>query len=220
MHEIADIACNFTSDRFDNDLDEVIDRAIANHITKFGLICSRLRDIDKLLEIYNRYSKNMFFTIGVHPHHANEINAEYLEKLKDVINKNNPHAIGETGLDFFRNFSDECREKNCENPATTLGYCRLHYISNWKTIKKNEAILKEGKLQDFIEDLVKKYPVKEIEGVVNDLSDEKTFFKVLKDLDIDSGDEASEFIDDDLSDDDQDIAFETKVMKPSNFFEE
>ena len=51
MHEIADIACNFTSDRFDNDLDEVIDRAIDNHITKFGLICSRLRDIDKLLEL-------------------------------------------------------------------------------------------------------------------------------------------------------------------------
>ncbi len=68
MHEIADIACNFTSDRFDNDLDEVIDRAIDKHITKFGLICSRLRDIDKLIEIYNRYSKNMFFTIGVHPH--------------------------------------------------------------------------------------------------------------------------------------------------------
>ena len=105
MHEIADIACNFTSDRFDNDLDEVIDRAIANHITKFGLICSRLRDIDKLLEIYNRYSKNMFFTIGVHPHHANEINAEYLEKLKEAVHINNPNAIGETGLDFFRNLS-------------------------------------------------------------------------------------------------------------------
>ena len=53
--------------------------------------------------------------------------------------------------------------------------------------------------------------------LLNDLSDEKTFFKVLKDLDIDSGDEASEFIDDDLSDDDQDIAFETKAMKPTNF---
>ena len=25
MHEIADIACNFTSDRFDNELDEVDD---------------------------------------------------------------------------------------------------------------------------------------------------------------------------------------------------
>ena len=105
MHEIADIACNFTSDRFDNDLDEIIDRAIANHITKFGLICSRLKDIDKLLEIYNQYSKDMFFTIGVHPHHANEINAEYLEKLKEAIHVNNPNAIGETGLDFFRNLS-------------------------------------------------------------------------------------------------------------------
>ena len=105
MHEIADIACNFTSDRFDNDLDEVINQAIVNNITKFGLICSRLSDIDKLLEIYNRYSKDMFFTIGVHPHHANEINEEYLKKLKEVINNNNPHAIGETGLDFFRNLS-------------------------------------------------------------------------------------------------------------------
>ena len=105
MHEIADIACNFTSDRFDNDLAEVIDRAVANDITKFGLICSRLSDLDKLLEIYNRYSKEMFFTIGVHPHHANEINAEYLKKLKEAISINNPHAIGETGLDFFRNLS-------------------------------------------------------------------------------------------------------------------
>ncbi len=50
MHEIADIACNFTSDRFDNDLEEVIDRAVANNITKFGLICSRLGDIDKFLK--------------------------------------------------------------------------------------------------------------------------------------------------------------------------
>ena len=47
----------------------------------------------------------MFFTIGVHPHHANEVNDEYLKSLKDTINKYNPHAIGETGLDFFRNLS-------------------------------------------------------------------------------------------------------------------
>jgi TatD DNase family protein len=105
MHEIADIACNFTSDRFEKDLDEVIDRAVTNNITKFGLICSQLSDLGKLLEIYKRYSKEMFFTIGVHPHHANEINEEYLKKLKEAISINNPHAIGETGLDFFRNLS-------------------------------------------------------------------------------------------------------------------
>ena len=105
MHEIADIACNFTSERFDKDLNEVINRAIKNKITKFGLICSRLNDLDKLLKIYEQYLNNMFFTIGVHPHHANEINDDYLKKLKQAVNKNNPHAVGETGLDFFRNLS-------------------------------------------------------------------------------------------------------------------
>tara|TARA_B100000900_G_C20413935_1_gene648059 strand:- start:65 stop:853 length:789 start_codon:yes stop_codon:yes gene_type:complete len=105
MHEIADIACNFTSERFDKDLNEVINRAIKNKITKFGLICSRLNDLDKLLKIYEQNSNSMFFTIGVHPHHANEINDDYLKKLKEAVNKNNPHAVGETGLDFFRNLS-------------------------------------------------------------------------------------------------------------------
>ena len=105
MHEVADIACNFTSERFDKDLDEVINRAVANKITKFGLICSRMSDVNKLLKIYEQYSKNMFYTIGVHPHHANEINDDYLKKLKIEITTNNPHAVGETGLDFFRNLS-------------------------------------------------------------------------------------------------------------------
>ena len=105
MHEIADIACNFTSDRFNNDIDEVINRAIKNKVVKFALICSRLSDIDKLLKIYQQYSKNMFFTIGVHPHHANEINDNYLKKLRELVISHNPHAIGETGLDFFRNLS-------------------------------------------------------------------------------------------------------------------
>ena len=105
MHEVADIACNFTNERFDKDLDDVINRAITNKITKFGLICSRLSDLDRLLEIYNQYSKDMFFTIGVHPHHANEINDKYLKNLKEAVINNNPHAIGETGLDFFRNLS-------------------------------------------------------------------------------------------------------------------
>lgn len=105
MHDIADIACNFSSDRFDSDLDEVINRAISNNITKFGLICSRLGDLDKLLSIYNNYSDSMLFTIGVHPHHANEFNTEYLKNLKEAIHNYDPHAIGETGLDFFRNLS-------------------------------------------------------------------------------------------------------------------
>ena len=102
MHNVFDIACNFTSERCDNDLDEVIERAIENNITKFGLICSCMDDFPKLINIYNNYSDSFNFTIGIHPHHANELNENNLVKLKDLVVSNSPHAVGETGLDFFR----------------------------------------------------------------------------------------------------------------------
>ena len=44
MHTIFDIACNFTNERFDKDLNDVISRSFDNNITKFGLICSQLKD--------------------------------------------------------------------------------------------------------------------------------------------------------------------------------
>src|SRR3954449_3423286 len=32
-----------------------------------------------------------------------------------------------------------CREIACEGLATSGGYCRLHYIKNWKKIKRKEV---------------------------------------------------------------------------------
>ena len=105
MHNIFDIACNFTSERFDKDLEIVIERAIKNNVTKFGLICSSISDIPKLIHIQKTYSELMSFTIGVHPHHASEVDESSLIELKNLINEHSPNAIGETGLDFFRNLS-------------------------------------------------------------------------------------------------------------------
>ena len=78
-----------------------------------------------------------------------------------------------------------CRETNCENQATTKGYCRLDYIKNWKKIKRKEMILKEGKLNQYIEELVSKYPDKYIEVIRQDLSTEVNFTKVIHDLELD-----------------------------------
>ncbi len=78
-----------------------------------------------------------------------------------------------------------CREAGCENPPTTKGYCRLDYIKNWKKIKRKEMILKEGKLNQYIEELVSKYPEKYIEVIRQDLSTEVNFTKVIHDLELD-----------------------------------
>jgi len=123
-------------------------------------------------------------------------------------------------VSYFQNYSDECVERNCDSPSSTKGFCRLHYISNWKNVKKREAILIDGKLQDFIEDLAKKYPLKSIELVLNDLSDEKSFFAALNEMDIESMDDDQDSISEDgIEDDDQDMAFETKSTK-SGYYDE
>lgn len=105
MHTIFDIACNFTNERFDKDLNDVISRSFDNNITKFGLICSQLKDVQKIIKIKDLYPDSIYFTLGVHPHNSNEINEFSLQELHDFIKKFNPNAVGETGLDFYRNLS-------------------------------------------------------------------------------------------------------------------
>ena len=105
MHTIFDIACNFTNERFDKDLNDVISRSFDNNITKFGLICSQLKDVQRIIEIKDLYPDSIYFTLGVHPHNSSEINELSLQDLHDFIKKFNPNAVGETGLDFYRNLS-------------------------------------------------------------------------------------------------------------------
>jgi hypothetical protein len=80
-----------------------------------------------------------------------------------------------------------CREVACESAATTGGYCRMHYIKNWKKIKRKEIILSEGRLNQYIEELVAKYPDKYLEAIRQDLATDRDFAKVIFDLDLDEG---------------------------------
>ncbi len=79
---------------------------------------------------------------------------------------------------------DVCREVACEMLATSSGYCRMHYIKNWKKIKQKEVLLKERKLDRYIEELVAKYPDKYIEAIRQDLLTDKEFAQVARDLEI------------------------------------
>ena len=74
MHTIFDIACNFTNERFDKDLNDVISRSFDNNITKFGLICSQLKDVQRIIEIKELYTDRISVTEGVHPHKSKDIN--------------------------------------------------------------------------------------------------------------------------------------------------
>ena len=138
--------------------------------------------------------------------------ADEIAELREHFNwKDIAEAIGT--MDFFIDpKNDECIEKGCDNIRTTQSYCRLHYLRNWKVVQKKRDILKEGKLQEYIEELISKYPTKYIEALLSDLSDDKDFYTVLNQLNITSEfdfeeDEFENAVDDD--DDGDDIGIET-----------
>jgi TatD DNase family protein len=105
MNNLFDIACNFSSDRFEKDLNKVIKRAKDNNVTKFLLVSASLKDAEKVNKIYQDNKDSCFLTIGAHPHHANEFNSSSPSEMKRLIDEYKPHSVGETGLDFFRNIS-------------------------------------------------------------------------------------------------------------------
>lgn len=154
------------------------------------------------------------------------IDDEIREQLaEEIINLSEEYGLVDVlqaikSLEFFSSDNIDCTEKACDNPTTTQGYCRYHYIKRWKDIKKKQIILEEGKLQNLIEDLISKHPFKYIEAILNDLMDEKTFSSVLRELNIDmTSDEGFDDVGDDEMEE-EDIAFETKVTAKVAFDED
>ncbi len=150
-----------------------------------------------------------------------EARSEIAEEVVGLAEEYDLRDILDTvrGVGFFTLKSDDCIESTCDNPSIIHGHCRFHYIKNWKEIKRKEAILKEGELQNFIEDLLGKYPVSFLEKILEDFASEKSFFKALKGLNIDLTDADLEYENRDGDIDDQDIAYETKDLNRPHFDE-
>jgi hypothetical protein len=82
-----------------------------------------------------------------------------------------------------------CREPGCEHDFTLVGYCRLHYIKNWRRVKRKEAILASGQLNNYVEELVSKYPDKYLDVIRQDLASEKEWGKAVIDLELEGSEE-------------------------------
>ena len=105
MAGFIDIACNFTHESYKDNLNEVITNAELEGVEKFVLLCASLADLELIKEIRIYAPEKFFITAGIHPHHATEILDSNYDDLLDRLQSINPNAIGETGLDYFRNIS-------------------------------------------------------------------------------------------------------------------
>lgn len=106
---LIDIGVNLSNNRFKDDIDETLERAQNANITQLvltGTSIAESKDVIKLCEQFEQPFANMLYaTVGVHPHHADEFNSQSLAELDALTGHRSVVAIGETGLDFNRNFS-------------------------------------------------------------------------------------------------------------------
>ncbi|MGB9630194.1 MAG: TatD family hydrolase [Thermodesulfobacteriota bacterium] len=89
---------------FKKDLKEVLQRAKATGVEYIFTVGTGEKDWQATLEIAESYSM-VYALLGVHPHHAKEIDEQTYLILKHLCQNGKVKALGEIGLDFFRNLS-------------------------------------------------------------------------------------------------------------------
>lgn len=82
-------------------LDEVIANAAANGVEKIILPCAYPKDIDKIIDITEKYV-NVYAYLGVHPSEARDWNDSLSEKITNYVSSGKKVVgIGEIGLDYY-----------------------------------------------------------------------------------------------------------------------
>lgn len=82
-----------------------------------------------------------------------------------------------------------CKEKGCKDAATTSGFCRLHYLRNWKQIRDAKREAGAKRLNRYIERVLRKNPDDYLDVIRRDLEKPDFEDSVVRALDF--GEDAS-----------------------------
>jgi TatD DNase family protein len=102
---LIDIGINLAHDSYDGDRDAVLARAVAAGVVQLIVTGSTLASTRSAIELARAHPGRLFATAGVHPHHARELGREELGELSELARAPEVVAVGECGLDYYRNFS-------------------------------------------------------------------------------------------------------------------
>lgn len=108
--QIIDTHTHLNDDSFEQDVDEVIERAKANGVIKVINSTDTLASFESVKRLSQAYPDFCFGSYGVHP---NEVSGKKdIVELEKVITDNtlNLVAVGEIGLDYHYNPSEEAKE--------------------------------------------------------------------------------------------------------------
>jgi TatD DNase family protein len=118
---LVDSHCHLNFPEFKQDLDQAIERARSQGISYMLTVNTRLSESLDIQRIADAYP-NIFCSVGVHPHDSKDYNEPALiEQLKAHAAHPKVVALGETGLDYYYNKSDQAAQIDCFNMHLNTG---------------------------------------------------------------------------------------------------
>lgn len=103
MKFLTDTHCHLNLPQYKPDLDSVIDRAIKSGINRILVPGIDITSSKKAIELSQCYKGFLFAAVGVHPNSKEVLTPYYLDILRDLAQSTGVVAIGEIGLDKYRN---------------------------------------------------------------------------------------------------------------------
>lgn len=108
---MIDTHCHLESRDFERDRPSVIEKALSSGIEAIITVATDLEDAFKAKEIVEA-NPSVYFAAGIHPHEAKDFNAETLKTLLDILRHPKAVAVGEVGLDYYREYSPRIVQKD------------------------------------------------------------------------------------------------------------
>lgn len=102
----VDSHVNLHGEKFADDLPQVVEQARAAGVGAMLTICCKLSEFDQVLAVAQAYN-DIYCSVGTHPHEAKDNPDITPADLLARVDHPKVIGIGETGLDFHYNYSDE-----------------------------------------------------------------------------------------------------------------
>jgi len=104
-YSLIDIGANLAHDSFDEDRNNVVQRALSAGVAKIIVTGSSDQSNVQASALAESMPGILYSTAGVHPHHASDYDENSDALIRELVAKDVVVAVGECGLDYFRNFS-------------------------------------------------------------------------------------------------------------------
>jgi TatD DNase family protein len=98
---ITDPHTHLYSEEFDQDRDEMIQRAIDVGVSRFFIPAIDSSCTQSMYDLEKKYPNNIFLMMGLHPTYVKEDYQKELEHVSVELSKRKFYAIGEIGIDLY-----------------------------------------------------------------------------------------------------------------------